>query len=792
MQHRFSALATACTALIGCQTAPNQDVTYEADIRLSPHGIPHIKSGTFAGAGYGAGYAYAGDNLCLTAEHAVTLRGERARYFGKDNSYQIPFILFNSDPKKPNNVNNLESDIYFHYYYTPERIKAVEQGLSQDTHDLLKGFAAGFNRRIAEHRKNGDGPACVSEPWMSRLTMDDMLRRTLNVTILESGDLFRSAIPFAKPPSQTKSADALGGTIQLAADLSRIRQGGSNAYAFGRDATGKSGSLVFGNPHFPWQGTERQYALQLTVGEDYNVFGSTLTGLPVPLLGFNQDMAWSITYSTDTRTAIYALELDPSDPTRYRLDDAFVPMVQSVVKVPLSDDDVHESTVYTTRFGPVFAGGPFAWTQQSAYAISDFSVGNDRMLDTYLNVGRASTVEEVRTVLSEQLGLQFSNLVAGDSKGDVLYSNYSVAANFSDEKIATCLAGESGRGLFDSYGLAVLRGETACLHDTAPDAIQPDAIPASKRPSIIRQDYVTNTNDSHWIVNADPASYLGGFQRTIGQENSIRGERTRLSIAQAEDRMAGRDGYPGTAMTSEILLDIFYAGRNRTAELITDDLVSGCRENPAFADESGASVDLTAACDVLAKWDRTNSVDSKGAVLFETLMANLPRPLNVDYRFNPALWRVPFDPENPIETPSGIIVGKPVLQALAKSVTQLTSLGIALDTRYGDVHGGMVGDTFYALPGGRFLFHAIRPLPNGSAGYTGPIVYGNSFIQLVDVTPEGPKTKFVMAYSQGTDPDSAHLNDQFPLYANNEWLDLPFSEAEITAAPGYKTLRISE
>ena len=36
------------------------------------------------GLGYGYGYAFAQDNGCELADHVVTLRGERSRFFGSD------------------------------------------------------------------------------------------------------------------------------------------------------------------------------------------------------------------------------------------------------------------------------------------------------------------------------------------------------------------------------------------------------------------------------------------------------------------------------------------------------------------------------------------------------------------------------------------------------------------------------------------------------------------------------------------------------------------------------------
>ena len=49
-----------------------------ADIRRTDFGVPHIRAHDERGLGYGIGYAYAQDNLCLLANEVVTVNGERS------------------------------------------------------------------------------------------------------------------------------------------------------------------------------------------------------------------------------------------------------------------------------------------------------------------------------------------------------------------------------------------------------------------------------------------------------------------------------------------------------------------------------------------------------------------------------------------------------------------------------------------------------------------------------------------------------------------------------------------
>src|SRR5215212_9918378 len=57
---------------------------YKAQISRTSYGIPHVLAHDWGGLGFGAGYAYAEDNLCTLANEIVTVRGRRARFFGPD------------------------------------------------------------------------------------------------------------------------------------------------------------------------------------------------------------------------------------------------------------------------------------------------------------------------------------------------------------------------------------------------------------------------------------------------------------------------------------------------------------------------------------------------------------------------------------------------------------------------------------------------------------------------------------------------------------------------------------
>src|SRR3546814_15027865 len=78
-----------------------------------------IKADDFGGIGYGYGYAFAEDNLCVLLEDLVTIRGERAKYMGRDGSYTI---VPNSST-----ADNVTSDYFWKFVATDAIVARSEE-----------------------------------------------------------------------------------------------------------------------------------------------------------------------------------------------------------------------------------------------------------------------------------------------------------------------------------------------------------------------------------------------------------------------------------------------------------------------------------------------------------------------------------------------------------------------------------------------------------------------------------------------------------------------------------------
>ena len=195
----MAAAIVAVVAATGAATAPARAGTAGAvAVRRTGFGIPHVLAGTYRDLGYGAGYAYAQDNLCALADDVLTVSGERSRWFGPDAS-------------APDGVGNLDSDVHYAAlgrFGIVESVLARPQplGPSPRARDLMRGYAAGANAYLARQGvANLPDPTCRGAGWVRPITELDLWRRAYQLAGIQGANAFRAEIATAGPCWPTRT-----------------------------------------------------------------------------------------------------------------------------------------------------------------------------------------------------------------------------------------------------------------------------------------------------------------------------------------------------------------------------------------------------------------------------------------------------------------------------------------------------------------------------------------------------------------------------------------------------------
>lgn len=790
---RVGAALLLAATLVGCGKGsdptvpvPQPKPQFSAEVSRTSFGVAHIRADSFKSLGYGLAYAYAQDNVCMFADRLLTVRGERSRFFGGDHPATAAKNGEYGAASDFMNLKNEDSDFFFKGYLDPEKLRAGYAAGSREARDMLAGYAAGYNRYLKDFA--GRLPAaCKNAPWVRPITVEDMYLVLAEKALHASGQVFaKEIVDGARDPRAPVSFGPSSRIEKLNPTFVRERLAkltaelGSNALGVGKDMSADGRGILLGSPHYPWTSTDRFWQAHLTVPGRYDAMGVILGGIPVVVIGFNRDIAWTHTVTTAAHFTTFRLALDTRDTsgTTYISDGVPVKMTSRNVSIEsLQPDGTVRSkskTFYFSKHGAVMvkADAGLTWSSGSVYVLADPNRENTRLMEQWIGIGSARNVSELKASLDRTIGLPWVNTVAVDRDGQALYADASVVPNVTPEKFASdCMM---------LPALLMLNGSRAACDWGASHQAPSGIIPPANGPWMVRADYVGNSNDSYWLTNArslmtGPPPH--GFSPLYGRTGIEQKMRTRIGFKQFEEVLARK-----ARVAIEDIQQLAFANRVHAAELLLPQLLPAC-----FAAKDPA---LTIACNALSGWDRRADLDSRGAVLFREFW-NTAAGL-------PDKWAIPFDPQNPVNTPRDVkpAAVAPMLAALKAAVQKLTSMNVPLDGRLGDLQGeirngvrvpihGAIGD----IDGSYNSIHMRSEL--GPQGYR-DVEWGTSYVQAVTFDEAGPVARGMLLYGQSVDPASPHYADQLPLYSQKLWPALPFAVERIRSDPNYRTTTLSE
>lgn len=813
MRLRAVTVMAAVAALVGGVTAPAlasrppaphgpAPGVLTAKIRYTTGGIPHILAQNWADLGFGYGYAFAKDNICTMANDYVTVEAQRSRYFGPNASYV--------ERASGTTVSNLDSDIFFQQIINSHILQRIEQGLTPAERQLEGGYVKGYNTYLADvgGAKGITDPTCRGQAWVKPITVQDSYLRMYQLMLESSSDAFITYITDATPPKATQTAHPAAAVRPTARALQALAATfgshsgtlGSNAVAIGSSGTRDHRGLLLGNPHFPWIGTERFFQAQLTIPGKINVTGASLYGVPFVLIGHNESVAWSHTVSTAWRFTPFELTLVKGHPTEYLQDGKAVAMTPRKVTVMAKQSNGKLApvthTLWWTRYGPIFTSLEGAislpWTTKNAYAFGDVNADNlSRAVNTWFGFARASSTQQILSVLKKYQGIPWVNTIATDRAGLALYADIGDIPNVSNAEANRCDT-PIGKFTFEADGLPILNGaKTSCDWGDDSDAAVPGIFGPKHEPHLLRHDYVENSNDSFWLVNAHHP--LNGFARIIGTEDTARTLRTRIGLLQIQARIDGTDGEgpPGFTLATMRRLDL--SDDSYAAELTLPALVKLCdkfQSSGGAPTTSGGKVPVGDACTTLARWNMKANTGQRGAVLFAAFW-------NYANAAQPSPFSHAFELSHPVTTPYGLdTANTTVRDALGDAIQQLNNAHIPLDTTLGAVQYVTYHGSHIPIPGGPGdpdgIFNAIYVDSVAGDSPTAPDE-GSSFIQVVTWRKNSPCPvgSTILTYSESSNPTSPHYADQTKLFSKKEWLPDLFCQSQIAADPHLQVVTVS-
>ncbi|MEQ5789280.1 penicillin acylase family protein [Erythrobacter sp. NFXS35] len=204
-------------------------------------------------------------------------------------------------------------------------------------------------------------------------------------------------------------------------------QGFSNEWALMPTRTSTGGAILLSDPHGPMDG-RASYEVRLQAG-DLNYAG--LLHGPLPIVGRNAKLAWAVTTGSPDVADCYAITVEEENADSYLFDGEPRPIINKEVEISVLGQAARKFRFRYAEVNGIMS--PIVGEKDGVlYAVSTPYL--ERLADFHNianRLAKAETVDDFRVALGDG-GFFPQNLLAADSKGDILYARNGLTPVRSD------------------------------------------------------------------------------------------------------------------------------------------------------------------------------------------------------------------------------------------------------------------------------------------------------------------------------------------------------------------------
>ncbi len=647
-------------------------------------GVPHIYGKTDKDAAYGLAWAHAEDDFSTIQKTFLPAKGMLGRLDG---------------------IRGAVLDYAVELLKSREVAERELKNLPQEGLNVIYGYLEGLNAYARKH------PDKILVKNSFPLTIYDYLTG-LNLILhlfSDTGDVIGQLLSNSiNPIDEMSGVDNIGSFI------------GSNGFAFSSNKTLDKKTYLNVNTHQPLEGPFSWYEAHVNSEEGWNMLGGLFPGLPLPVIGTNENLGWTHTYNYPDMNDIFQLIINPDNKYQYKLDGKWknfeIKNIKIKVKAFLGLKLNIRRKVIWSEFGPVIKNkkGYFAFFSQSLNNIS--------AIEQWLKMNKATSFSEFEEAL-KLLGIPRFNIVYADRDDNIFYmSNARLSIRDQSKNWRKLLMGDSSSLILNDYH----------PYDDLPKLINP------------KSGYIFNTNNSPFNSTSEEYNLVeSDFNPTFSFKEKENNRSLRFMDLIDEYNKINYNDFKRIKYDQKYPDSIAFIGNINNIFNINLD-----------------NEDIIDIHNIIKNWNKEGDYNNLGAAqwsMFYTNMLDILSKNNI--KISDSIPEIFF------------------IEALRKSKKYLIKNFGRLEVLLGELQRHVRGDISLPVSG---LIDMIAPTyvvsyKNG----TFRSISGESYIMLVKYSESNVEIETVLPYGNSNNPSSPHYSDQMEMYINKKTKNMSLEKDKV-------------
>ena len=336
------------------------EVTDTVDVFTDDYGVHHVFAKNEPDLFFTAGYLAARDRLFQLSTVALAVRGELSSAFGDEY---------------------LGTDIYLRTWRIHATAKNIVAEMAPENKLIFDAFCNGINKHIDEIKNDLPiefkilgikpphwDPSIVAGyarmmahelqgSWEPEIVFGAVIKYFGEEKLAELIPGYTKNKPTIAKNSYEHLKPVFDEIIALEFSLrdlfgKRNSDIGSNIWVVSGSRTASGKPLLANDPHLAYTQPPRWFEIHLKGGR-FNVSGVCIAGIPLPVLGQNERVAWGFTNSMVDDLDFFVETINPDNPNEYKSGEKWLSMEEIKEKIPLKDGRDTTIIVRKTHHGPI-------------------------------------------------------------------------------------------------------------------------------------------------------------------------------------------------------------------------------------------------------------------------------------------------------------------------------------------------------------------------------------------------------------------------------------------------------